>query len=309
MGRRIIINIDIIVVLLRRKLICLRLRRLILVLVLLTGLLLQSPMISTIIMHRTSPGTGTFGVATALIDRTYRYRQYRYKPATSTAYRHTQSKRPFLTFQLQQQQQQQRRRISLLQFNNYGNAVDTTSAIHISRYSNTGIIQSTRINRRMKQPQEQRQLLLQKRCMSVSGIIYDAYNEIAIDSNDNDNVESITTTTKEKEKEKIVIKLFTKENCTLCDKVQSILYELRIQYPHVLEAIDITDTKYASLCYERYKYDIPILHINDMYWTKHRITIQQAQEGLYNVTNGLPFQSIGIEPNAMNSRPISKQNK
>jgi thiol-disulfide isomerase/thioredoxin len=125
-----------------------------------------------------------------------------------------------------------------------------------------------------------------RRRMSVSGVIYDVEN----DNNDHD-----TT---------IVVTLFTKEGCTLCDKVQDILQSLRSKYPHKLIAVDITDPIHKEQWYERYKYDIPVLHVNpNTYWAKHRITLEQAEQCFQEIQNGLPITSIGTEPNAVHSRP------
>ena len=43
--------------------------------------------------------------------------------------------------------------------------------------------------------------------------------------------------------------------------------------PHTLEAVDITDAEHAQW-WDRYKYDIPVLHVNQAYWAKHRRAAQ-----------------------------------
>jgi hypothetical protein len=58
-----------------------------------------------------------------------------------------------------------------------------------------------------------------------------------------------------------MVRLFTKEGCTLCDKVKDVLLELRPIQPHSLEQIDITDPNH-EMWYEKYKYDIPVLHVS-----------------------------------------------
>jgi glutaredoxin len=75
------------------------------------------------------------------------------------------------------------------------------------------------------------------------------------------------------------IRLFTKEGCTLCDKVKDTLQSLREELPHSLEAVDITDVGHENW-YEKYKYDIPVLHVGDQYWSKHRLSKEEAREGL-----------------------------
>jgi hypothetical protein len=46
-----------------------------------------------------------------------------------------------------------------------------------------------------------------------------------------------------------------------------------------------------------FRYDIPVLHINEMYWTKHRITIDDAIAGFIEARNG-QFSLRHGEPDA-----------
>lgn len=97
-------------------------------------------------------------------------------------------------------------------------------------------------------------------------------------------------------KEAPTITLFTKEGCTLCDKVKDVLVDVRESYPHSLQQIDITDEQHSDW-FDKYKYDIPVLHVNGQYWIKHRITSQEAKDGLNAVLEG-KFESPKGEPNA-----------
>lgn len=65
------------------------------------------------------------------------------------------------------------------------------------------------------------------------------------------------------------VQLFTKAGCTLCDKAKEVLAQAAEQHPHSLEAVDITDAENAQW-WAKYKYDIPVLHIDGIYWAKHR---------------------------------------
>jgi glutaredoxin len=92
-----------------------------------------------------------------------------------------------------------------------------------------------------------------------------------------------------------VVVLYTKEGCTLCDKVKDVLKGLsQDDYPHSLEQIDITDEEHTEW-YDMYKYDIPVLHINSAYWTKHRLDETEAKNGLKEGGNFQPRQG---QPNA-----------
>ena len=93
-----------------------------------------------------------------------------------------------------------------------------------------------------------------------------------------------------------LVTLFTKEGCTLCDKVKNVLHSIREQQPHGLQQIDITDPDQTDY-WKKYKYDIPVLHVNGKYWIKHRITEQEALKGLQQVQQGT-FESPPGEPNA-----------
>ena len=66
------------------------------------------------------------------------------------------------------------------------------------------------------------------------------------------------------------------------------------QYTHTLEAVDITDP--GNEHWQRaYQYDIPVLHLNDKFWIKHRLTEAVAKEGLDLASNGL-FEAQDGEP-------------
>ena len=95
----------------------------------------------------------------------------------------------------------------------------------------------------------------------------------------------------------IVVTLFTKEGCTLCDKVKDVLSESRSVVSHSLRAVDITDEEHTEW-FDKYKWDIPVLHVNGKYWTKHRLTKEEAEKGLKSVLDGT-FVSPRGEPNAI----------
>lgn len=132
---------------------------------------------------------------------------------------------------------------------------------------------------------------------SVTGPVYDDNNGIE-DGND----------------KPVVVTLYTKEGCTLCDKVKDVLVQLRDEpgCGHSLRQVDITDADQQS-SFDRYKYDIPVLHIScgdgndngndndngqdDVYWTKHRLTEEEAREALAEAKTG-SFEERKGRPNA-----------
>lgn len=121
-----------------------------------------------------------------------------------------------------------------------------------------------------------RSVFLPPAAASVTGTVYEE------ESNDTAAVPRVT--------------LFTREGCTLCDKVKDVLVHVRQSHPHSLDQIDITDDQHADW-FDRYKYDIPVLHLNGEYWLKHRLSLEEAQEGLDAVREGR-FESPRGEPNA-----------
>eukprot|EP00581_Thalassiosira_minuscula_P009558 CAMPEP_0183702652 /NCGR_PEP_ID=MMETSP0737-20130205/690_1 /TAXON_ID=385413 /ORGANISM="Thalassiosira miniscula, Strain CCMP1093" /LENGTH=193 /DNA_ID=CAMNT_0025929299 /DNA_START=35 /DNA_END=616 /DNA_ORIENTATION=+ len=92
------------------------------------------------------------------------------------------------------------------------------------------------------------------------------------------------------------VKLFTKQGCTLCDKVKDVLDSVRDDQPHSLYAVDITDDDKQEW-FSKYKYDIPVLHVNDIYWAKHRLSAEEAIAGIEEACKG-SFEMRQGEPDA-----------
>ena len=90
--------------------------------------------------------------------------------------------------------------------------------------------------------------------------------------------------------------IFTKAGCTLCDVAKDVLKGAAAEQPHTLESVDITDPEHAEW-WDKYKYDIPVLHINGIYWAKHRITAEDSLAALAAADAGTLEPSRG-EPNA-----------
>ena len=95
------------------------------------------------------------------------------------------------------------------------------------------------------------------------------------------------------------VRLFTKAGCTLCDDAKAVLRAVSAAAPHSLEAVDITDAEHEGW-FRRYKYDIPVLHIGEQYWTKHRLTEAEALEALGAAARGA-FVARRGEPDAERS--------
>jgi thiol-disulfide isomerase/thioredoxin len=120
------------------------------------------------------------------------------------------------------------------------------------------------------------------------------------DNNENEQRRSVTGTIYKVDSDDCThhptVQLYTKEGCTLCDKTKDVLQLLRNEQPHSLEAIDITDPDKKDI-FDKYKWDIPVLHINGLYWTKHRLAADEATKALEDARDG-NFEVQRGEPDA-----------
>jgi glutaredoxin len=66
-----------------------------------------------------------------------------------------------------------------------------------------------------------------------------------------------------------LITLFTKPNCALCDKALEQIELARQEVQFELVQINILDDLET---YERYKHDIPVLHLNGVEIFRHRLS-------------------------------------
>eukprot|EP00747_Dinoflagellata_sp_TGD_P169147 gnl/TRDRNA2_/TRDRNA2_197343_c0_seq1.p1 gnl/TRDRNA2_/TRDRNA2_197343_c0~~gnl/TRDRNA2_/TRDRNA2_197343_c0_seq1.p1 ORF type:complete len:207 (-),score=30.15 gnl/TRDRNA2_/TRDRNA2_197343_c0_seq1:20-640(-) len=115
-------------------------------------------------------------------------------------------------------------------------------------------------------------------------------------SNQGSERRSATGTIYEDPSSSITVTLFTKDGCTLCDKVKEVLKSVKDEggHPHSLQAVDITDDNQQAW-FSKYKYDIPVLHINGQFWAKHRLSADEAIAGLQAAIDGA-FVSPPGEP-------------
>eukprot|EP00795_Rhopilema_esculentum_P005908 gene5908-11246_t len=81
------------------------------------------------------------------------------------------------------------------------------------------------------------------------------------------------------ENQKPVITLFSKDDCPLCDVAKEELK--RYQDQCKIEVIDIGDEK-NSLWFEKYKYDIPVIHLNGKFLMKHKVFDGALEDAIVN---------------------------
>ncbi|OXB66895.1 hypothetical protein ASZ78_013556 [Callipepla squamata] len=76
---------------------------------------------------------------------------------------------------------------------------------------------------------------------------------------------------------KPLLTLFTKKPCPLCDEAKEVLEPYKKRF--ILQEVDITLPE-NSTWYNKYKYDIPVFHLNGKFLMKHQVDIQKFEEQL-----------------------------
>ncbi|XP_048384102.1 glutaredoxin-like protein C5orf63 homolog isoform X1 [Stegostoma tigrinum] len=74
-----------------------------------------------------------------------------------------------------------------------------------------------------------------------------------------------------------ILTFFTKDECILCEEAKEAL----IAYKHrfILQEVDITLPE-NSIWFERYKYDIPVFHLNGQFLMKHQVNFKILENRL-----------------------------
>ncbi|XP_064258816.1 glutaredoxin-like protein C5orf63 homolog [Passer domesticus] len=76
---------------------------------------------------------------------------------------------------------------------------------------------------------------------------------------------------------KPVLTLFTKKPCPLCDEAKEVLEPYKRRF--ILQEVDITLPE-NSAWYDKYKYDIPVFHLNGKFLMKHRVDVRKFEDQL-----------------------------
>ncbi|XP_018420560.1 PREDICTED: glutaredoxin-like protein C5orf63 homolog [Nanorana parkeri] len=76
---------------------------------------------------------------------------------------------------------------------------------------------------------------------------------------------------------KPILTLFTKDPCPLCDEAKEALAPYMDRF--VLEQVDITLPD-NSTWYDRYKYDIPVFHLNGQFLMMHSVNLKKLEKSL-----------------------------
>ncbi|XP_045410687.1 glutaredoxin-like protein C5orf63 homolog [Lemur catta] len=74
-----------------------------------------------------------------------------------------------------------------------------------------------------------------------------------------------------------VLTLFTKDPCPLCEEAKEVLKPYKNRF--ILQEVDITLPE-NSAWYERYKFDIPVFHLNGQFLMIHQVNISKLEKQL-----------------------------
>ena len=80
---------------------------------------------------------------------------------------------------------------------------------------------------------------------------------------------------------KVVVTIYTKPGCHLCDEAKAAIEQARAEREFTLEEVNIDlDPAMAEL----YKYDIPVIFINGVKAFKHRVSAREFRRKLRRLT-------------------------
>ena len=75
----------------------------------------------------------------------------------------------------------------------------------------------------------------------------------------------------------ILVEIFSKENCHLCEQLKNIIKKVNQDTDFDLKEIDITKDEQL---FEKYKYEIPVVHINGLIAFKYKIDENEFRKKL-----------------------------
>ncbi|MBC7473565.1 MAG: glutaredoxin family protein [Candidatus Sericytochromatia bacterium] len=75
----------------------------------------------------------------------------------------------------------------------------------------------------------------------------------------------------------IIVEIFSKPNCHLCDDLKQIIKKVHQDTEFIIKEIDITKDE---LLFEKYKYEIPVVHINGLIAFKYRVDENEFRKKL-----------------------------
>lgn len=89
------------------------------------------------------------------------------------------------------------------------------------------------------------------------------------------------------------VDLYTKDECSLCDEVKAVLEAVRREVPFELHEHDIT--RDAEL-FERYRYEIPVVHVDGHKAFKYRLDPQALRARLLRAEKARSMDNVKLQP-------------
>ncbi|MDL1894507.1 glutaredoxin family protein [Sphingobacteriales bacterium CHB3] len=80
----------------------------------------------------------------------------------------------------------------------------------------------------------------------------------------------------------ILVELFSKDDCPLCNEALAVLNKVRTETPFTLKVIKLLP---GEENFEEFKHDFPVLHINKRFAFKHRLNETTLKIRLQQVAN------------------------
>ncbi len=80
-----------------------------------------------------------------------------------------------------------------------------------------------------------------------------------------------------------VVTFFTKPDCSLCSAALYVVKRVQTAIPFELQFVDISDESQKQW-FEAYKNDIPVVHVNGVEISRHRVSERELRRHLADVS-------------------------
>ena len=91
----------------------------------------------------------------------------------------------------------------------------------------------------------------------------------------------------------ILVELYSKDDCSLCDEALSILNKVQAEVPFTLKVITLLP---GEANFEEFKHDFPVIHINKRLAFKHRLNEMSIKIRLQQVADERKSVTLEDDP-------------
>ncbi|KAJ2191828.1 hypothetical protein IW145_006669 [Coemansia sp. RSA 521] len=81
---------------------------------------------------------------------------------------------------------------------------------------------------------------------------------------------------------RLMLTMFTHNRCQLCVDAKEALHHVRKQVPFEITEVDIKKPGNEKW-FDEYKYDVPVIHVNDEFLLWHRVNIDDTVQKLLEI--------------------------